>query len=51
MVRVLGALKNWLLILSLPPPALPMVTSLASVLGASELAQEQLPNKPAFNII
>jgi hypothetical protein len=30
--------------------SLPMVTSLASVLGASKLIQEQLPNKPAFNI-
>jgi hypothetical protein len=30
---------------------LPMVTPLTSILGASELAWEQLPNKPAFNIV
>ena len=41
-------------LLSIPSPSLPslpMVTPLASILGASELAQELLPNKPSFNII
>lgn len=31
-----------------PLPPLPLETSLASVLGASKLAREQFPNKPAF---
>jgi hypothetical protein len=30
-----------------PPMAIPLV----SIFGASELNQDQLPNKPAFNII
>lgn len=31
-----------------PPFSLPIVTSLASVLGVNELPGEQLPNKPAY---
>lgn len=37
--------------LPLSPPPTPMGTPRASIFGASELTQEQLPNKPTFNII
>jgi len=33
---------------SLLPTSLPMMTSLASVLGVNELTQEHIPNSPAF---
>lgn len=42
------SLSLWTLFLS---PSLLMAAPLASSLGASELAQEQLLSKPAFNLI
>jgi hypothetical protein len=34
-----------------PSTPAPIVTPLASIFGASELTRQQLPNKPAFNVI